>query len=140
MLAFNNDTKYILYNGHHNHIRIAYTAATTLTWSQEALESYPKLEDYKSCRSPDARYCGSAESVFDFIQPLPPCRPILRQKRFTAYPQYFIWHTSVVANSLLRQADGQCNQYAADFGSVHVCDFKCDIMPLTALSDSRDVA
>ncbi len=59
MFAFNNDTKYILYNGHHNHIRIAYTAATTLTWSQ----SYPKLEDYKSCRSPDARYCGSAESV-----------------------------------------------------------------------------
>ncbi|WP_280122862.1 hypothetical protein [Duncaniella muricolitica] len=77
MLAFNNDTKYILYNGHHNHIRIAYTAATTLTWSQEALESYPKLEDYKSCRSPDARYCGSAESVIVSLcsTSYSPCRP-----------------------------------------------------------------
>lgn len=40
----------------------------------------------------------------------------------------------------MRLADGQCDLYTADFGSVHGGDFKCDIMPLTALADSRDVA
>lgn len=64
MLAFNNDTKYILYNGiSHLDTYNAYTAFTTPSWPQEAIERYPRLDDYKGYRSPDALYCGSAEDV-----------------------------------------------------------------------------
>ncbi len=78
MLAFNNDTKYILYNGiSQPDTYNAYTAATTLTWPQEAIESYPELEDYKGYRSPDALYCGSAEGVGVSLCSVSyrPCRP-----------------------------------------------------------------
>lgn len=64
MLAFNNDTKYIYYNGiSQADTYNAYTASTTLSWPPEVLDDYPEMKDYKGYRSPDALYCGSAEDI-----------------------------------------------------------------------------
>lgn len=64
MLAFNNDTKYISYDGiSHFDTYNAYTFKSAVSWPQSVLETYPELDDYIAYHSPDALYCGTAEDV-----------------------------------------------------------------------------
>lgn len=64
MLAFNNDTKYISYNGVSN--PDTYTASTSATypdWPDSVLDKFPQLSDYMNYHSPDPLYSGIVDSV-----------------------------------------------------------------------------
>lgn len=64
MLAFNNDTRYISYDGiSHFDTYNAYTFKTAVSWPQSVIETYPELNAYTAYHSPDALYCGTAEDV-----------------------------------------------------------------------------
>ena len=64
MLAYNNDTKHIQYDGISGFDSYnAYTSEISLAWPQSVTERFPEIESYKSFRSPDMLYCGTAYDV-----------------------------------------------------------------------------
>lgn len=64
MLTYNNDTKYIQYDGISGFDSYkAYTSAVSPAWPQSVTGDFPEIESYKSFRSPDMLYCGTAYDV-----------------------------------------------------------------------------
>lgn len=79
MLAFNNDTKYIMYSGtSHFGSYNAYTEETVpVEWPGPVKDSCPGLLSCKSYHSPDHLYCGTVEDVSVELCSVSyrPCRP-----------------------------------------------------------------
>lgn len=64
MLAFNNDTKYIFYDGvSHFDSYDAYTARAFSEWPPSVIEHFPELEFYRGFHCPDALFCGVADEI-----------------------------------------------------------------------------
>ena len=64
MLAFNNDTKYISYDGTSELATYdAFTARSALSWPESVVSSFPEITSYTAYHSPDALYCGTAENI-----------------------------------------------------------------------------
>ena len=64
MLAFNNDTKYISYDGISELSTYdAFTSRSTLSWPESVISTFPEIASYTAYHSPDALYCGTAENI-----------------------------------------------------------------------------
>lgn len=64
MLAFNNDTKYISYDGTSELSTYdAFTARSALSWPESVVSTFPEIASYTAYHSPDALYCGTAENI-----------------------------------------------------------------------------
>lgn len=79
MIAFNNDTKYIMFSGT-SHLRSynAYTEESVpVEWPKSVTDSYPRLISCKGYRSPDPLYCATVEDVDVELCSVSyrPCRP-----------------------------------------------------------------
>lgn len=64
MLAFNNDTKYISYDGISELSTYdAFTSRSTLAWPEAVISAFPEIPSYMAYHYPDALYCGTAENI-----------------------------------------------------------------------------